>query len=88
VLVNKQGMEHLVAACETLGLGYIPSAGNFLTIDMGQDAMPIYEALLQLGVIVRPIGVYELPHHLRVTIGLPDENTRFINALTTVLGEL
>jgi histidinol-phosphate aminotransferase len=88
VEANKQGMERLVVACETLGLGYIPSAGNFLAIDMGQDAAPIYEALLKLGVIVRPIGVYEMPNHLRVTVGLPEENTRFINALTTVLGGL
>lgn len=88
VEANKQGMERLVVACETLGLGYIPSAGNFLTIDMGQDAAPIYAALLKLGVIVRPIGVYEMPNHLRVTVGLPEENTRFIDALTTVLGGL
>ena len=88
VEANKQGMERLVVACETLGLGYIPSAGNFLTIDMGQDAAPIYEALLKLGVIVRPIGVYEMPNHLRVTVGLPEENTRFIDALTTVFGGL
>ena len=74
------------AECDALGLGYIPSAGNFLTIDFDRDAMPIYEALLREGVIVRPIGVYGLPNHLRVTIGLKAENERFIQSLKRVLG--
>ena len=47
--------------------------------------MPIYEVLLSQGVIVRPIGVYEMPNHLRVTIGTPDENERFIESLKRVL---
>jgi histidinol-phosphate aminotransferase len=76
----------LEAECHALGLGYIPSVGNFLTIDFGRDAMPIYEALLREGVIVRPIGVYGLPNHLRVTIGLKAENERFIQSLKRVLG--
>jgi histidinol-phosphate aminotransferase len=66
-------------------LKYIPSVGNFLCIDFGRDAMPIYEVLLSQGVIVRPIGVYEMPNHLRVTIGTPDENERFIESLKRVL---
>jgi histidinol-phosphate aminotransferase len=70
-----------------MGLGYIPSVGNFLTVDFGRDAAPIYEALLHEGVIVRPIGVYGLPNHLRVTIGLPEENARFVDALRKVLGQ-
>ncbi len=74
------------AECDALGLGYIPSVGNFLTIDFDRDAMPIYEALLREGVIVRPIGVYGLPNHLRVTVGLKAENERFIQSLKRVLG--
>ena len=56
-----------------------------LTIDVGGDALPVYDALLREGVIVRPIGVYGLPNHLRVTIGLADENTRCVEALRKVL---
>jgi histidinol-phosphate aminotransferase len=85
VRINRQGMAYLTAACDELGLGYIPSVGNFLTIDFGRNAAPVYEALLREGVIVRPIGVYEMPNHLRVTIGLPAENKRFVDALKTVL---
>jgi histidinol-phosphate aminotransferase len=86
VRVNNEGMKMLTNACDQLGLGYIPSVGNFLTIDFGCDAMPIYDGLLQEGVIVRPIGVYGLPNHLRVTVGLPLENKRFIDSLKKLLG--
>ena len=86
VRLNSEGMAQLEDACHQMGLGYIPSVGNFLTIDFGRDAMPVYEALLHEGVILRPIGVYGLPNHLRVTVGLPDENARFIAALRRVLG--
>ena len=83
--INREGMKMLTDACQQMGLDYIPSVGNFLTIDFGRDAMPIYDALLHEGVIVRPIGVYGLPNHLRVTIGLPEENARFIDSLQKVL---
>ncbi len=85
IRVNNEGMKILTEACGQLGLDYIPSVGNFLTIDFGRDAMPIYEGLLRAGVIVRPIGVYGMPNHLRVTIGLPEENARFVDSLQKVL---
>ncbi len=69
-----------------MGLAYIPSVGNFLTIDFGREAAPVYQALLAEGVIVRPIGVYGMPNHLRVTVGLPEENARFIDSLQKILG--
>jgi histidinol-phosphate aminotransferase len=85
VNLNTSGLKYLKTECDRLGLGYIPSVANFLTIDCGSDAMPIYNALLHEGVIVRPIGVYELPNHLRVTVGTEDENHRFVEALGKVL---
>lgn len=85
VQLNAKGMQTITAACDDLGLGYVPSAGNFVAIDFGRDAAPIYQALLREGVIVRPIANYEMPNHLRVTIGLPAENARFIDALRQVL---
>jgi len=83
--VNTAGREQLVAAFDELGLPYIPSVGNFITVEMPSDAMPYYQALLEKGVIVRPIGVYGMPRHLRVSIGLEQENQRFISALKEVL---
>jgi histidinol-phosphate aminotransferase len=47
--------------------------------------MPVYEALLQKGVIVRPLGNYAMPNHLRITIGMPEQNNRLIEALSQVL---
>lgn len=85
VALNSEGMGLLEQACGQLGLDFIPSVGNFLTIDMGRDAGPVYEALLREGVIVRPVGGYGLPNHLRVTVGLSEENERFVAALRKVL---
>ena len=83
--LNREGLKYLTSACDNLGLPYIPTVGNFLTIDFGRDATPIYDELLRRGFIVRPIGVYEMPNHLRVTVGLPEENERFIEMLKKVL---
>ncbi len=88
VALNTEGMNSLIAACEEMGLGYIPSVANFLTIDFGRPAMSVYEALLKRGIIVRPIGIYGLPNHLRVTIGLPEENAVFIAGLREVLADV
>ena len=86
VELNRQGMAQLIDGLRARGLGFIPSVGNFLAVDLGQPAGPIDQALLREGVITRPIGNYGLPNHLRVTIGLPEENARFLAALKKVLG--
>lgn len=85
VEINNQGMQQLVEGVRGLGLAFIPSAGNFLTIDLGRDAGPVDQALLRLGVVTRPVANYGLPNHLRVSIGLPEENARFVRALEQVL---
>ena len=82
--VNRRGMVQLVAAFRELGLEWIPSAGNFVTFKVG-DAIGVNQALLRQGVIVRPIAAYGMPHWLRVSIGLPEENARFIEALRQAL---
>ncbi|CAG0990869.1 partial Histidinol-phosphate aminotransferase, partial [Anaerolineae bacterium] len=64
---------------------YIPSVGNFITVDTGRPAAPVFEALLREGVIVRPIANYGLPNHLRVTVGTEGQNRIFLAALDRVL---
>lgn len=86
VAVNEAGMKQIIDFCDNKGLNYIPSHGNFLTIQVGPDAAAIYEKLLHAGVIVRPVAGYELPEHLRVSIGLADENDAFCQAMETILG--
>lgn len=87
VELNHAGMTQLTQAFERLGLGYIPSVGNFVTVDLGRPAGPVNDQLLRRGVIVRPVGNYGLPNHLRISIGLEDENARFIAALEDVLAQ-
>jgi histidinol-phosphate aminotransferase len=84
---NLQGMRELEDGAGKLGLEYIPSYGNFITIRVGKAA-DVYKKLLKRGVIVRPVGGgYGLPEHLRVTIGTAEENQRFLNALAASLKE-
>lgn len=85
VELNRQGMKQMEAGFNQLGLNWIPSVGNFITVDCGRDAMPVYNALLQEGVIVRPVANYQMPQHLRVTIGLETENMRCLEAFTKVM---
>ncbi len=83
---NASGMVQLATAFEKMGLNYIPSVGNFICVEFDQSGMEIYQALLHKGVIVRPVDVYGMPNYLRVTIGIEKENSRFIQALSDVLG--
>ena len=85
VRVNRDGMQQLVAAFEKMGLDYIPSVGNFVSVHVGGPAGPVYQALLREGVIVRPVDNYGMPEHLRVTVGLESENLRFLAALPKAL---
>jgi histidinol-phosphate aminotransferase len=82
---NEAGMQQLTAGFKARGLDYIPSAGNFVSVDVARESMSVFNALLKEGVIVRPVANYGMPTHLRVTVGTGDENDRFLTALDTVL---
>lgn len=83
--LNAAGREQWLTALADLGLQAMPSRGNFLCVDMGRPAMALFQALLQEGVIVRPVANYGLPQHLRISIGLAEENAFAISALQRVL---
>ena len=83
--VNREGRMFLRRAMRILGLPALPSETNFLTIEVG-DGMAVSEALQRVGVIVRPLGGYGMPAHIRVSVGLPSENTQFAQALAALLG--
>ena len=78
-------MQQLCSGFKTLGLGYIPSVGNFVCVDVAQPAGPIDQALLREGCITRPVAGYGMPNHLRISVGLEQENRRLLNALKKVL---
>jgi histidinol-phosphate aminotransferase len=84
--LNLRGMEQLTQGLCALGLDYIPSFGNFVSFHV-VNAARIYRRLLELGVIVRPVGNYAMPDYLRVSIGLEEQNFKFLSALKQILGE-
>ncbi|AMN46867.1 histidinol-phosphate aminotransferase [Steroidobacter denitrificans] len=85
VAVNRSGMKQVCAGFKALGVRHIPSVGNFVLIDCGRPAQAVYESMLRQGVIVRPVGNYQLPNHLRITIGTQPQNERMLAALQQAL---
>lgn len=78
---NNAGKEYLCGIFDKLGLKYLPTQANFIYLDVGRDGQWVYQDLLRKGVIVRPIE----GRWMRVSIGLPQENRKFIAALKRVL---
>ena len=88
--LNAAGMLQLQDGCKRLGIAWIPSYANFITVKIPRlndqsQAGAVFQKLLRQGVIVRPLAGYDMPDHLRVTIGLAGENARFLEALQAVL---
>jgi len=87
VALNDAGLAQLAAGFEALGLSWIPSVCNFITVDLGRPAGPLDQDLLRAGCIARPVANYGLPHHLRVSVGRAAENAQFLATLAAVLGQ-
>ena len=83
--LNEQGLKQLADGFDQLGLSYIPSVGNFVCVDVGDQSSDIYQELLREGVIVRPVAGYNMPRHLRVSVGLYEQNITLLTALKKVL---
>lgn len=88
--LNRAGMAQIESGLRELGLSWIPSLGNFISFELsGKNGQPgaaaVYQKLLRQGVIIRPVAGYEMPSHLRVTIGTAEENRIFLAALKTAL---
>ena len=83
--LNSIGMKQITEGVQVMGLSVIPSRGNFLCVHLKQAGLPVYDALLRQGVIVRPVTNYGMPDYLRVTIGTHGQNERFLAALKAVL---
>ena len=88
IRVNASGMLQLTEGFKALSLEWISSSGNFVLVDLKKSGQVIYDALLRKGVIVRPVGNYELPHHLRISIGTEAENNVFLKALAETLNNV
>jgi histidinol-phosphate aminotransferase len=85
VAVNAKGRRWLAQELDRLGIPTVPSQANFILARVGPRAKQIYDELLRRGVIVRPCTGYDLPEHLRITVGDRDQNERLVATLETVL---
>ncbi len=80
------GRAYLEAGLTRLGLTFVPSQANFILVSLGRAGKEVYQAMLQEGVIIRAMDAYGFPEHIRVNVGLPQENERFLAAMKKVLG--
>jgi histidinol-phosphate aminotransferase len=83
--VNIEGLAQLEAGLAKLPVRPVPTATNFILVDLGREAAPIYERLLRMGVIVRPLRPQGMPGHIRISVGTREENERLLAALGEVL---
>jgi histidinol-phosphate aminotransferase len=85
VAMNNAGKSFLQNAFDEMNLNYLPTMGNFISVNVKQDGLTLYEKLLQQGVIVRPVANYSMPQYLRITIGTQQQNQRLVETLNRVL---
>jgi histidinol-phosphate aminotransferase len=84
--VNLAGIDYLEREFRRLEIPFVPTKANFFLVDVG-DGLKVFNALLRKGVIVRPMHGYKFPRHVRISVGLPEENRKLIAALEQVLRE-
>jgi histidinol-phosphate aminotransferase len=85
---NTSGLTFLANALRERSLDVIPSIANFICVDVRRDSVQLFNALLREGIIVRPLANYQMPNHIRVTVGTPDQNARFVAAFDNVMSRV
>ena len=85
VKMNNAGKKYLEKTFSAMNLNYLPTMGNFISLNVKQDGLILYHKLLQQGVIVRPVSNYDMPEYLRITIGTQQQNERFVETLKQCL---
>ncbi|MCX5780918.1 MAG: aminotransferase class I/II-fold pyridoxal phosphate-dependent enzyme, partial [Firmicutes bacterium] len=83
--VNSSGKIFIYDELTKLGLAYVPTEANFIFLDTGKDSQEVFKAMMLRGVIVRTGDIFGYPTFIRVTVGTPEENERFIKCLQQVL---
>ncbi|OGP72209.1 MAG: histidinol-phosphate transaminase [Deltaproteobacteria bacterium RBG_13_58_19] len=84
--VVRRGRDFLCQGLTALRLKFVPTQANFILIDVGRPGREVYQAMLREGVIIRAMDAYDYPDYIRVNVGLPEENDRFLKALQKVMG--
>jgi len=85
IRLNEEGKRYFYREFKRLGLEYVPTAANFVLLKAGIPGRELFGRLLKRGVVVRPVDGYGLKEYVRVSIGLPEENARFISSLEAEL---
>lgn len=85
--INSRGLKFYSRGFRRLGLEFVPSQANFILVRVG-EGQRVFDGLQKLGVIVRPMGGYQLPEWIRISVGTPKENQRCLTALANVLVQL
>jgi histidinol-phosphate aminotransferase len=83
----KREKEYIYRELDKMGLEYIPSQTNFIIINLKKDSVKVFHALINMGWIVRPLKDYKLPHHIRITIGLREQNQKFLVSLKEAISK-
>ena len=83
--LNLEGLACLERELTALGFTVPHSHANFVFVDLGRPAGPVYDQLLRRGVITRPVPGYGFPNALRISVGLPEHNERLVNGLKEIL---
>jgi len=83
--MNSQGKTYLYGEFDRLGLSYAPTEANFIFVDVQRDSVEVFKELLKRGIIIRTGDIFGMPTHIRVTVGTPEQNARFIQTLEEVL---
>ena len=82
---NSEGKGYLYKELDRLGVSYLKTEANFIFINLNSDADVAFMELMRRGVIVRPLTSFGMPGSLRVTIGTPEQNRKFISALSEII---
>ena len=83
--INEAGKKYLYGAFTEMGLEYVPTSANFILLDVGRDCMELYDKMLNMGVIVRPMAAWGYNTKLRVTIGTQEQNEKLVATLMDLL---
>jgi len=86
--LTREGIAWLTREISALGCKVFDTHTNFFLVDVGMDCRKLYEQMLGKGVIIRPMAAYDYPSYIRITVGLPEENSRLVKAMGEALAEL
>ncbi len=77
--ITHKGIDFLCKELDKMKVAFFPTQANFILIDIKRDADAFFKAMLKDGIIIRSMSSYGYPNYIRVSVGLPEENEKFLN---------